>query len=76
MIEGLQSLTLTKEVFEERKQLEVKVEGLQSLIQRRLEAVEVIGKKKKLIQTYRLKLQAHEEFKVQTCPQQSSSPSS
>ena len=28
------SLTLTKEVLEERKQLEVKVEGLQSLIQR------------------------------------------
>ncbi|XP_042565679.1 uncharacterized protein LOC105901965 isoform X2 [Clupea harengus] len=57
-----QSLTLTKEVLEERRQLEATVEGVQPLIQAGLSKLEEINSTKATLQNHKTHMKENEDF--------------
>lgn len=57
------SLTLTKEVLEERKHINVTIEGLTTKIQRQLTKMEELRKTKQMIENHSDQIKANKDFK-------------
>ncbi|XP_063049579.1 uncharacterized protein si:ch73-170d6.2 [Engraulis encrasicolus] len=60
-----QSLTLTKEVLQERRQLEATVEGMQPLIRKGLSIMEEIRAAQAVLENYKSQIEANKDFEYE-----------